>query len=200
MRRAVTHLKTADQVLGELIQHVGPCRLAYREPNFAAMARAIVYQQLNGRAASAIYAKFEAGCGGEVTAEAILKIRPARLRTFGISPQKSEYLRDLAKKARTGEVEFAELPCLEDDEVIRRLTIVKGIGIWTAHMFLIFALRRPDVLPVGDYGVRLAMQKLYGLDQLPKPTEMERIATPWRPWRSVASWYLWRSLDTPILA
>jgi DNA-3-methyladenine glycosylase II len=199
MRKAIAHLSKSDPRLGSLIGRVGPYRIAYREPDFATMARSIVFQQLNGRAAASIYARFEAGCGGQVTAQAILRMRPARLRSLGISPQKAEYLRDLARRTRAGQVDFDGLADADDAEVIRRLTAVKGIGVWSAHMFLIFALRRPDVLPVGDYGVRSAMQRLYSLAELPKPAEMERIAGPWRPWRSVASWYLWRSLDGPVL-
>jgi DNA-3-methyladenine glycosylase II len=199
MRKAIAHLKKSDAVLGKVIQQVGPCKITYHEPEFATMARSIVFQQLNGKAASSIYAKFEAGCGGDVCPDAILRLRRARLRSLGISPQKSDYLRDLAKRTRAGEIDFATMLSLDDDEVMRRLTQVKGVGAWTAHMFLIFALRRPDVLPVGDYGVRSAMQRLYQLETLPRPAEMERIAAAWRPWRSVASWYLWRSLDGPIL-
>ena len=199
MRKALNHLKAADPALEAVIGRVGPFRIDYRDPEFATMARSIVFQQLNGRAASSIYSKFEAGCGGAVTPEAILRLRTARMRTLGLSSQKSEYLRDLARRTRAGELDFAGLSALDDDEVIRRLTVVKGIGVWTVHMFLIFALRRPDVLPVGDYGVRSAIKRLYGLEDLPKPAEMERLAEPWRPWRSVASWYLWRSLEGPVL-
>ena len=186
-------------MLEAVIGRVGPYRIDYREPQFATMARSIIFQQLNGRAASSIYAKFEAGCGGAVTPEAILRLRTAQMRKLGLSAQKSEYLRDLAKRTHAGDLDFTKLSVLDDEEVITRLTVVKGVGVWTVHMFLIFALRRPDVLPVGDYGVRSAMQRLYHLDALPKPVEMERLAEPWRPWRSVASWYLWRSLEGPVL-
>lgn len=199
MRRAINHLKKADPKLAAVIEHVGPYRMTYREPDFATMARSIVFQQLNGKAASSIYAKFEAGCGGAVSPDAVLRLRLPKMRTLGLSAQKSEYLRDLARRTRDGEVDFNALGSLGDEEVIRRLTVVKGVGVWTVHMFLIFALRRPDVLPVGDFGVRAAMKRLYELPDMPKPAEMERIAAPWRPWRSVASWYLWRSLDGPVL-
>jgi DNA-3-methyladenine glycosylase II len=199
MRKAVAHLKKSDPKMEQVIRRVGPYRIEYRNPDFATMARSIIFQQLNGRAAASIYARFEAGCGGCVGPEAILRLRPARLRSLGLSPQKTDYVRDLARRTLGGEIDFAGLSALEDDEIIRRLTAVKGVGVWTVHMFLIFALRRPDVLPVGDYGVRAAMKRLYGLADLPKPAEMERLAAVWRPWRSVASWYLWRSLEGPVL-
>src|SRR5262249_29707923 len=127
--------------------------------------------------------------------QAILKLRPARMRAIGLSTQKMTYIRELARLTRDGEVNFERCVTLGDEEVIEHLTRVKGIGVWTAHMFLIFALRRTDVLPTGDLGVRAAIQKAYGLSELPKPDEMTRIAACWRPYCSVASWYLWRSLD-----
>jgi DNA-3-methyladenine glycosylase II len=132
---------------------------------------------------------------GEITPEAILKLTPAKMRRAGLSKQKTAYIRDLARKTARGKVIFESLPSLADHEVIEHLTQVKGIGVWTAHMFLIFALQRPDVLPTGDLGVRTAIRKAYGLDELPHPTKMEEIAAAWRPFCSVASWYLWRSLE-----
>lgn len=197
VRKAVAHLKRGDEALAGVIGKVGPYRMQFHPPTFPALARSIVFQQLNGRAASTIYGRFEEACG-EVTPERVLKLRPARMRSLGLSERKTEYLRDLARQTRTGAIVFEELGSQPDDVVIAQLTQVRGIGEWTAHMFLMFALARPDVLPVGDYGIRQAMQRLYGLAELPKPTEMERIATPWRPWSSVACWYLWRSLDVPI--
>jgi DNA-3-methyladenine glycosylase II len=197
MTKALNRLRRSDPALAAVIQKVGPCRIDYLEPQFATLARSIVYQQLNGKAAASIFARFQSGCGGAVTPDAILRLRPAKMRTLGLSPQKTEYLRDLARRARSGEIDFAVLAALDDDQVIARLTAVKGVGVWTVHMFLMFALRRPDVLPVGDFGVRSAMKRLYNLADLPKPVEMQRLAEPWRPWRSVASWYLWRSLEAP---
>jgi DNA-3-methyladenine glycosylase II len=198
MRKAVLHLKSADPVLARVIEKIGPCRIAYREPVFDSLARAIVFQQLNGRAAASIFARLAAACGnGTLSADGLLRLSPTKMRSLGLSAQKTAYLRDLARKTRDGAVDFAALPSLADEEVIRRLTAVRGIGVWTAQMFLIFALRRPDVLPTGDYGVRSAMRKLYELETLPKPAEMEAIAAAWRPWRSVGSWYLWRTLDGP---
>ena len=133
--------------------------------------------------------------GGKVTPENILKLRPSRMRTLGLSGQKTAYIRDLARHARDGTVIFQDLAGLSDQEVIERLTQVKGIGVWTVHMFLIFALQRHDVLPTGDLGIRNAIRKAYGLAELPTPAQMEAMAERWRPYCSVASWYLWRSLE-----
>jgi DNA-3-methyladenine glycosylase II len=142
-----------------------------------------------------IFARLAAATGGKLTPAAILKLRPSRMRALGLSAQKTAYIRDLARHARDGTVLFEELPELPDDQVIARLTQVKGIGVWTVHMFLIFALRRLDVLPTGDLGIRNAIRQAYGLPELPKPAEMEAIAARWRPYCTVASWYLWRSLE-----
>lgn len=196
MKKAIAHLKKQDPVLRAIIERVGPCRLEFGEPDFTSLARSIVYQQLNGRAAATIFGRLEAGCGDAgVTPGAIAGMRLPKLRSFGLSVQKSTYIKDLAARTAKGEIDFAALPALSDEAVITKLTEVKGIGTWTAHMFLIFSLRRPDVLPVGDYGIRAAVKKAFALEDLPKPAEMERIAAPWRPFASVASWYLWRSLE-----
>ncbi len=198
MKRAVKHLKTADPVLGSLIDRVGPCKIQYREPVFQTLVRSIVYQQLHGKAALTIYTRLaEAAKTNPLTPESILKLRPARMRAVGLSAQKLTYIRELARMTRDGHIDFDLFPNLDDAQVVEHLTRVKGVGVWTAHMFLIFALRRPDVLPTGDLGVRAGMKKIYGLAELPKPEEMERIASGWRPYCSVASWYLWRSLDGP---
>jgi DNA-3-methyladenine glycosylase II len=174
--------------------------MSYRPPTFEALARSIVFQQLNGKAASTIYDRFASACGKQgVTPESVLKLRLAKLRAAGLSAQKSAYIKDLAKRTSTGDVDFSRLHKLDDHEVIEHLTQVKGVGVWTAHMFLMFALKRPDILPTGDFGVRLAMKKLYVLDEMPKPEQMEKIAEPWRPFRSAASWYLWRSLEGPVI-
>jgi DNA-3-methyladenine glycosylase II len=130
-----------------------------------------------------------------LTPEAILKMRPYRMRSLGLSKQKTLYIRELAKLTRDGDVRFERLPEMEDAAIIETLTRVKGVGVWTVQMFLMFALQRPNVLPVGDLGVRVAMKKAYGLAELPKPQEMESIAAAWHPYRSIASWYMWRSLE-----
>jgi len=195
MKEAIQHLRRNDPVLSEIIERVGDYGIQFRAPEFETLVRSIVYQQLSGRVASVIFGRLAKAAGGRLTPETILKLRPARMRSLGLSKQKTIYIRDLARHTRDGKVVFEELAALEDAAVIERLTIVKGIGVWTAHMFLIFALRRPDVLPVGDLGVRNALRKAYGLKELPTPAEMEAMAQRWRPYCSVAAWYLWRSLD-----
>jgi len=196
MKEAILHLKRQDPVLSDIIDCVGDYRIQFRDPVFETLVRSIVYQQLSGRVAAVIFARLESAVAGNITPASILKLRPARMRKLGLSTQKTAYIRDLARHTRDGSVVFQSLPNLSDPEVIDHLTQVKGIGVWTAHMFLMFALQRTDVLPTGDLGIRTAMRKAYGLKDLPKPPEMEEIAGRWRPYCSVASWYLWRSLDS----
>jgi DNA-3-methyladenine glycosylase II len=196
MRKALNHLKKADPVLGSIIQRVGPFKMEYREPVFQTLVRSIVYQQLHGKAAATIFGRLQAAAKVDpLTPESILKLRPAKMRSLGLSGQKMTYIRELARLTRDGTVDFEGCRTLEDAAVIEHLTRCKGIGVWTVHMFLIFALQRPDVLPTGDLGIRAAIKKAYGLADLPKPEEMEKIAASWRPYSSVACWYLWRSLD-----
>ncbi len=196
MRKAIEHLKAADPVLAGMIETVGPCRMQYYDPSFASLASSIVYQQLSGRVAAAIEARVAAAMPeGRITPEGVMGLEPERLRACGLSGQKTKYLRHLAECTLSGEVDFACLEGLDDEAVIEHLTRVKGVGVWTAHMFLMFTLKRPDVLPVGDLGIRMAMKKHYRMRQLPKPARMEKVAARWRPWRSVACWYLWRSLE-----
>jgi DNA-3-methyladenine glycosylase II len=198
MRKAIVHLKKADPVMRAIIERVGAYRIEHREPSFETLVRSIVYQQLSGRVASVILGRLIAMLpGGKVTPDAILKLTPARMRKAGLSKQKTAYIRDLARKTNKGHVNFETLAGLADHEVIEHLTQVKGIGVWTAHMFLIFALRRPDILATGDLGVRAAIRKAYQLEELPLPAEIEEMAVAWRPYCSVAVWYLWRSLEGP---
>ncbi len=195
MRKAIHHLKKSDPVLRAIIERVGPCRMEFAPAEFSSLAEAIVYQQLNGKAAVTIFNRFVALAGEPLTPEGILKLSDEQLRSVGLSKQKSAYLKDLSAKTTAGLLDFARLPELTDDEVIQHLTQVKGIGVWTAHMFLMFSLRRPNVLPTGDYGVQMAIKKHYRKRKLPKPKDMEKIAKAWEPYRSVACWYMWRSLD-----
>ena len=199
MRKAVIHLKKSDPVLRAIIERVGPCRMEFSPAEFCSLAEAIVYQQLNGKAAVTIFQRFVALAGEPLTPEGILKLSDDQLRGVGLSKQKSAYLKDLAAKTASGLLDFSCLPKLSDEEVIKHLTQVKGIGVWTAHMFLIFSLRRPNVLPTGDYGVQVAVKKHYKKRKLPKPKDMEKIARAWEPYRSVACWYMWRSLDIKTL-
>jgi DNA-3-methyladenine glycosylase II len=194
--KAVAHLKSADPRLGEVIARVGPYRPQYLEPKFSTLARSIVYQQLSGKAALTIYSRLQAAMAPEgVCPTALMGLTKERLRALGLSNQKASYLLDLAGRSLDKTVEFERLPEMEDEDVISHLTSVKGVGVWTAHMFLMFALKRPDVLPTGDLGVRKAVQKLYRLRKPPMHDRMVQIARPWRPYSSVACWYLWRSLD-----
>lgn len=195
MRKALDHLKKSDPVMRGIIERVGPCRMEFGEPVFHSLAEAIVYQQLNGKAAVTIFKRFTALAGEPLTPEAIAKLTDEQMRTVGLSKQKSSYLRDMAERAIRGELDFTRLVEMTDEEVIKHLTQVKGVGVWTAHMFLMFTLKRPNVLPTGDFGVQMAIKKHYNKRKLPKPAQMEKIAKPWEPYRSVACWYLWRSLD-----
>jgi DNA-3-methyladenine glycosylase II len=199
MRKAINHLKKCDPVLCAIIERVGAYRIKYGPPEFHSLAEAIIYQQLHGKAAVTIFNRFTALAGEPLTPQGILKLRDEQLRSVGLSKQKSTYVRDLAAKTASGLLDFSKLHEMPDDEVIKHLTQVKGIGVWTAQMFLMFSLKRPDVLPTGDYGVQAAMKKHYRKRKMPKPKEMEKIARTWAPYRSIACWYLWRSLDIKTL-
>jgi DNA-3-methyladenine glycosylase II len=198
MRKALQHLRSADDRLAGVIDAVGPCRIQYNEPEFGSLVRSIVYQQLSGRVASVIFGRLTAATGLPLRPAAILRLTPEELRAVGLSKQKAAYITDLAARARS--IQFSRLPALRDEEVIERLTTVKGIGVWTAQMFLLFSLQRPDVLPTGDLGIRMAIRRLWELEELPTPRQVEEIGAPWHPWCSVASWYLWRSLELPEAA
>jgi 3-methyladenine DNA glycosylase/8-oxoguanine DNA glycosylase len=218
MRKAILHLKKSDPVMRAIIERVGPFRMEFGEPTFHSLAEAIAYQQLNGKAAVTIFQRFTDLAGNPLTPEGILRLTPEQMRSVGLSKQKSSYLIDMAERAHRGELDFMRLPDMSDDEIIEHLTQVKGVGVWTAHMFLMFTLRRPDILPTGDFGIRMAIFKHY-LDKarpirsknspqsktgkrkiiLPNPEQMEKIANSWVPYRSIACWYLWKSLDTKTL-
>ena len=197
-RRASASRQT--QVLGHIIAHCGPCTLQPRdlEP-LVMLCRSIVYQQLSGKAAGTIMARFLRLYESDtLTPEALLRTTDDTLRGIGLSRQKIAYLKDLALKVQDGALQLAMLPTHSDAEVARQLMGVKGIGRWTAEMFLIFALGRLDVFPVDDLGIRKAMQRAYGYKRLPAPVTMHRHARKWIPYRTIATWYLWRSLDGAI--
>jgi len=219
MRKAVRHLKKSDPVLRSIIERIGPCHMQFGPAEFHHLAEAIIYQQLNGKAAETIFKRFGALAGEPLTPERILKLSDEQMRGAGLSKQKSSYLKDLATKTAAGLLDFERLHEMPDREVIEHLTQVKGIGVWTAQMFLMFSLKRENILPTGDFGVRTAIHRHY-LDsarvkagkksttrkkvrkrkiKLPSPEQMEKIAKCWEPYRSVACWYLWRSLDIEIL-
>ena len=199
MRRALNHLKSSDPVLAAIIARVGPCeiKLAYREPEFPALVRSIVFQQLNGKAATTIFNRLLEAAGGTITPESISNLTVAELRRVGLSKQKLSYIRDLADHAMEGRINFSAFPSMSDEEVISELTQVKGIGVWTAHMFLMFALRRENILPIGDFGIRSAIQKAYRKRKMPDAKTITKLARKWHPYCTVACWYLWRSLDEP---
>jgi DNA-3-methyladenine glycosylase II len=196
VRGAVAHLAAADRILSDIIRCVGPFALQHRPPDFETLVRSIVYQQISGKAALSIFSRLQAACGdgGRITPPAVLRLDAAAVRQVGLSAQKARYVRDLAEKTSAGAVDFAALPALDDDAVIAQLVQVKGVGVWTAQMFLLFALRRPDVLPASDLGIRAAVTRAYRLRKPATPTRVLQIGRPWRPYASVASWYLWRSL------
>ncbi len=192
----VSHLREADPRLAAIIKRVGACTLRPRGQIYQSLFRSVLYQQLAGNAAAAIERRVKACFGGITPPPAeFLAANTDALRAAGLSRQKLAYLCDLAAHFADGRLNARRLARLGDDDLIGAVTTVHGIGEWTAHMLLIFSLGRPDVLPVGDYGVRKGVQRLYRLHELPKPDKMERIAAPWRPYRSLASWYLWRSVD-----
>ncbi len=192
-----------DPVLAALIKTIGPCGLAaaQREDPFHALVRTIVGQQLSVKAAATIFQRFEAlfpGPGFPGPAD-IAGRTDAELRAVGFSRQKIGYLRDLCDKVSSGDVDLAQLETMADEEVIASLTRIKGIGRWSAEMILMFKLHRPDVLPVDDLGIVNAVQRVYGLRARPKPERLVKMGEAWRPYRSVACWYLWASLrNTPV--
>jgi DNA-3-methyladenine glycosylase II len=204
--RALADLRTADPVLAELIDRHGTEGLDRHRPgrprdHYGTLVRAIVSQQLSTRAANAIYARLIDRFGGRPpTPDEVLADDPDELRTAaGLSHAKVAYLRSLAEHVLDGSLELSKLAHLSDDRVIAELVAVKGLGVWSAQMFLMFQLRRPDVLPVGDLGIRRAIMIAYVLAELPAPAEMERIAEPWRPHRTLACLILWRSQEaTPV--
>ena len=199
--RAQRLLVRRDPVLAALIRQHGPCGLsdALRVDHFAALVRAIVFQQLSTKAAATIHGRLVALLpGGAVTPDALAALSEAQFRTVGVSRQKSLYLRDLSEKVASGAVSLGSIAELDDEGVIAALTQVKGVGRWTAEMFLMFRLQRPDVLPVGDLGILTAVQKAYRLRKRPTADRLRKLGDAWKPYRSIACWYLWRSLDAPI--
>ncbi len=197
LRRAAAHLRRSDPVLARIVDELGPCRLRVERGGgpFAALVESIVYQQITGRAAATIHARLCALAGGRrPRPEDIARASHAALRRAGLSRQKIGYLRDLVARVKDG-LPLSRISRLPDEAVIDALTTVKGIGRWTAEMYLIFRLGRLDVLPVDDYGIRKAVQRAYGKRGLPKPDWIRRLGEPWAPYRSVATWYLWQSLD-----
>ncbi|KAJ8762366.1 hypothetical protein K2173_007524 [Erythroxylum novogranatense] len=194
---AIRHLRESDPLLGSLMNvHPPPSFESFDTP-FLALTRSILYQQLALKAGRSIYARFIALCGGEsgVLPETVLALTPQQLRQVGVSGRKASYLHDLARKYQNGILSDAAILSMDDKSLFTMLTMVNGIGLWSVHMFMIFSLHRPDVLPINDLGVRKGVQLLYNLEELPRPSQMDQLCEKWRPYRSVASWYLWRFVE-----
>jgi DNA-3-methyladenine glycosylase II len=186
-----------DKVMRSLVKAHGPVRIPKSpDSHFHALAESIVYQQLAGKAAAAIFGRFRALFNGDLTPEAVLKASEKSLRGAGLSPNKMASIRDLAAKVVDGTLPLDNVARLRDEALIERLVAVRGIGRWTAEMFLMFQLRRMDVWPVDDYGVRKGYASAYGLEELPKPKELYALGEVYRPYRTAAAWYCWRAVDT----
>jgi DNA-3-methyladenine glycosylase II len=197
--KAVRHLRRVDPHLRAIIDRVGPCRLEPHPDRFAALVRSIISQQISTKAAASINARLVA-IGGEPHQPArLIELGEANLRTVGLSAAKARYILNLAEAVASGQVPLDEMDESWDDQsIIEALVAVNGIGVWTAHMFLIFVLNRPDILPTGDLGIRVGLRDRHGLAEVPRPGDCHALAEIWRPYRSVASWYLWRGKDTPL--
>jgi 3-methyladenine DNA glycosylase/8-oxoguanine DNA glycosylase len=197
-RPSVRYLKRVDPVLARVIEQVGPCRIQVRTDgtHFQALTRSIVYQQLSGKAAGTIFSRFNALYpDSSPHPDAVLETSDEQLRAVGLSRQKIGYMRDLSLKVTTGELPLDAVEHMDDDDLIVHLVQVKGIGRWTAQMFLMFRLGRPDVLPELDLGIQNAIRKAYRMRKRPTPKQVKRLGAKWSPHSSVASWYLWRSLE-----
>ena len=191
------HLRKADEVMREIIRRVGPVKLRLERNRFAMLVRSIISQQISTSAARSIRQRLEDLLApGSITPGDIVTLKAQQLRSVGLSGQKVSYIQDLADKVNSGELDLSQIGRLTDERVIEQLTRVRGIGHWTAQMFLMFSLGRPDVFPHGDLGIRSAIRRAYGLDELPDRKQSEEIARPWHPHATIASWYLWRSLES----
>jgi DNA-3-methyladenine glycosylase II len=196
---AVRHLRKVDPHLREIIDRIGPCRLEPHPHRFGALVRSIVGQQISSKAAASINLRLLTLTGDPHHPSRLIELGEANLRTVGLSGAKARYVLNLAEAVASGQVPLDAFDDSWDDaDIIKSLTSIKGIGVWTAEMFLIFVLNRPDVLPVGDLGVRAGIRARHGLVELPAPRECHALAEHWRPYRSIASWYLWKGADTPI--
>jgi DNA-3-methyladenine glycosylase II len=200
LRRATAHLRKVDPKLAGIMNRVGRCGFAPRTEgtHFELVARSILYQQLSGKAAATIHSRFRALFPDERPEPSYLHTMDEDvLRSVGLSRQKTAYLKDLARRVVEGHIAIESLHERSDEEVIEALTSIKGVGRWTAQMFLMFRLGRPDVLPDGDLGIQKGLQKVYRLRALPDPERVRKVGAAWAPYRSIASWYLWRALELP---
>ena len=195
MELATQYLRTVDPVLAEIIDRVGPCAFAFREATFETLARSITFQLISTKAAATIFARLHKAVGRRFTANAFLKLTPEQLRACGLTRQKMAALTDLAERVARREIKFRSLGTLEDEAIVQLLSQVRGVGVWTAQMFLMFGLRRPNVMPLADLGLRNAVRKAYGLSEMPSAAVLTKIAEKWHPYCSIATWYLWRSIN-----
>jgi len=196
-QKAHKHLSRRDVVLKEIIDKIGPCTLQHNPNCFAVLARSIISQQISTKAAQAIGGRLLKTLGRSgLRPGSVLKLSDEQMRSAGLSAMKVRSLRDLAEKCKSGEIPLNKLTAMEDEEVIEKLLPVLGIGRWTAEMFLIFSLGRPDVFPVADYGLRAGVRNQYGLTDLPDKATLMRIGEVWRPYRSIGTWFIWRSLSS----
>ncbi|MBX3417423.1 MAG: DNA-3-methyladenine glycosylase 2 family protein [Pirellulaceae bacterium] len=197
IRQAQVHLKANDPVMRDLIRKVGPFTLKTHKHPFQSLIRSIIAQQISVSAAKTIIGRVVERVGEPLIADAIARLSVEELRELGVSQQKASYCLDLARHVLDGQVNLQQLNRRSDAEIIDELVQVKGIGVWTAQMFLIFCLGRLDVLPVDDLGIKNAVMQTYGLRKQPDAGRIQKLAQPWRPYASIASWYLWRSLELP---
>ncbi len=196
MTDAHNHLTASDPVMAEVIDNIGPCTLNRQTNRYRNLVRAIVGQQISGAAARSVFKKLEASVNSKtLNPDAVSILTEDELRAVGLSSQKTRYIRDLTDHVLEKRLNLRSLHFKSDEEVVELLTNVKGIGLWTAQMFLMFSLGRPDVLPWGDLGIQVAMKNLYGFESLPSKAKCIEVAQPWRPYATIASWYLWRTVD-----
>lgn len=194
---ALRHLRSSDPVLAPVIDAYEPPKFENSDTPFMALTKSILYQQITHKAGTTIYNRFVSICGGEcrVCPISVLALTPPQLLQIGVSARKVSFLHDLANKYRTGILSDSKILTMEDKALVSLIAMVKGFGVLSVHMFMIFSLHRPDVLPVGDANLRKGVQILYNLEELPRPSQMEKLCQRWRPYRSVASWYVWRLIE-----
>ncbi|XP_006341950.1 probable DNA-3-methyladenine glycosylase 2 isoform X1 [Solanum tuberosum] len=197
LESAINYLKSSDPLLSPLIETYPLPTLELFQPPFLALTKSILFQQLAYKAGSSIYTRFISLCGGEsnVMPDMVLGLTPQQLRQIGVSARKASYLHDLARKYQNGILSDKSIVDMDDKSLFTMLTMVNGIGSWSVHMFMIFSLHRPDVLPIHDLGIRKGVRMLYGLEDLPRPSQMDQLCEKWKPYRSVASWYIWRFVE-----
>lgn len=184
--------------MAAIIKRVGPCQWTPRKPTFETLVRSITFQQLHGKAAATIFARLKKAVGPRFTATGVLRLSEAELRACGLSRQKIASITDLAEHVVRRQIQFSKLSALPDEEIIAQLVQVRGVGVWTVQMFLMFALQRPNIMPLNDFGIRNAVRQAYGLEAMPKAAELLALSEKWHPHCTTACWYLWRSLDTPV--